>query len=56
MKHIGMRYHWLHSTIEDQLLKLKKIHMDDNVANMLTKVVPKEKLELYAKVVGLDAN
>ena len=35
-KHIDVRYHWLRSTIEDQLLQLTKIHTDKNVADMLT--------------------
>ena len=55
-KHIDVRYHWLRSTIEDQLLELKKIHTRENVAHMLTKVVSKEKLELCVKLVGMNTN
>ena len=33
--HSRMRYHWLPLTVEDQLIQLKKIHIDENVANML---------------------
>mgnify|MGYP000046436263 FL=1 len=38
------------------MLQLEKVHTDDNVADMLTKVVPKEKLELCAKLVGMEVN
>ena len=53
-KHIDVRYHWLRSTIEDQILQLKKIHTDENVDYMLTKVVSKEKLELCVKLAGMN--
>ena len=55
-KHIDVRYHWLRSAIEDQLLQLTKIHTDKNVADMLTKVVSKEKLELCVKLAGMNTN
>ena len=55
-KHIEMRCHWLCLPIEDKLLQPKKIHTDGNVADMLTKVVSTEKLELCAKFVGLNAS
>ena len=55
-KHIDLRFHWLRSAIKDQLLQLKKIHTDKNVADMLTKVVSKEKLELCVKLAGMNTN
>ena len=55
-KHIDVRYHWLRLAIEEQMLQLDKVHTDDNVADMLTKVVPREKLELCAKLAGMEIN
>ena len=55
-KHIDVRYHWLRLAIEEQTLQLEKVHTDDNVADMLTKVVPREKLELCAKLAGMEMN
>ena len=55
-KHIDVRYHWLRSTIEDQLLQVTKIRTDKNVADMLTKVVSKEKLELCVKLAGMNTH
>ncbi|CAN0915054.1 Retrovirus-related Pol polyprotein from transposon TNT 1-94, partial [Linum grandiflorum] len=39
-KHIDVRYHWLRDVIEEQMMKLKKVHTDKNCADVLTKVVP----------------
>ena len=37
-------------------MQLRKIHTDENLANMLTKVVPKEKLELFAGLASMNSN
>uniref|UniRef100_A0A2N9HLM6 Integrase catalytic domain-containing protein n=1 Tax=Fagus sylvatica TaxID=28930 RepID=A0A2N9HLM6_FAGSY len=55
-KHIDVRYHWLRLIVDQQLMQLRKIHTDKNLANMLTKVVPKEKLELCAGSAGMNSN
>uniref|UniRef100_A0A2N9EH16 Integrase catalytic domain-containing protein n=1 Tax=Fagus sylvatica TaxID=28930 RepID=A0A2N9EH16_FAGSY len=55
-KHIDVRYHWLRLIIDQQLMQLRKIHTDKNPADMLTKVVPKEKLELCAGSAGMNSN
>ena len=36
IKHINIRYHWLCQEIEQKLFKLEKIHIDENVVNMMT--------------------
>ena len=56
MKHIDMRYHWLRLIVDQQLMQLRKIHIDKNPADMLTKVVPKEKLELCAGSAAMNSN
>ena len=55
-KHIEVRYHWIRLVIEKWLMQLRKIHTEKNPADMLTKVVTKEKLELYAGMVGMNSN
>ena len=52
-KHIQLRYHFIRSVLEDGQLKLDKIHTDDNPADMLTKVVTREKLNSSSASVGL---
>ena len=43
-KHIELKYHFIRSVLEDELLKLEKIHTSKNIADMFTKVVTREKL------------
>ena len=52
-KHIDIRYHWICEIIDKQLLKLVKIHTKENPADMLTKAVTKEKLELCRDIAGM---
>ena len=43
-KHIQLRYHLIRSIVEDEMLKLEKMHTSQNLVGMLTKVVTREKL------------
>ena len=52
-KHIQLWYHFLRSVLEDGQLKLEKIHTNDNLADMLTKVVTREKPNSSSASVGL---
>jgi hypothetical protein len=52
-KHIDIRYHFIRSLLEDGQLTLTKIHTKENPADMLTKVVPPDKLRFCATSVGL---
>ncbi|CAA0824274.1 cysteine-rich RLK (RECEPTOR-like protein kinase) 8 [Striga hermonthica] len=54
-KHIDVRYHWLRQVVEEQLFKLEKIHTDKNPGDMMmTKVVIGGKLQLCAKMIGME--
>ena len=44
-KHIDLRYHFICIFLKDGVLSLMKIHMSQNPADMLTKVVTTEKLK-----------
>jgi len=39
-KHINVRFHFVWETINEGDIELQKIHMKENLADMLTKVVP----------------
>lgn len=52
-KHIDVRYHFIRSMLEEGSFKLEKIHTNKNSADMLTKSVPKEKLEFCIASLGL---
>ena len=43
-KHIDVRYHWIRKANEKQLFQIRKIHTNKNIADMMTKVITKEKL------------
>ena len=53
-KHIDVRYYWLQDVIEDNQMKLKKIHTHKNGADMLTKIVPGSKVVLCSNLSGLS--
>jgi len=53
-KHIQLKYHFIRSVLEDGELKLEKIHTSQNPADMITKVVTREKLRICSVSVGLQ--
>lgn len=52
-KHIDLRYHWIRQVLEEGNLQLEKIHTTENPADMLTKILPRDKQELCRSLVGL---
>ena len=52
-KHIQVRYHWIRDVLEMKLLQLEKIHTDDNGSDMMTKILPSEKLMSCKRIAGL---
>ena len=54
-KHIELKYHFIRSVLDEELLKLEKIHTSQNFADMLTKGVTREKLSSWSAFVGLQA-
>lgn len=52
-KHIDVRYHWIREVLSSKQMQLEKIHTDDNGADMLTKVVTREKLEVCRQMAGM---
>ncbi|KAL6179251.1 hypothetical protein ACLB2K_050767 [Fragaria x ananassa] len=53
-KHIDLRYHWIRDVVSKKLLQLRKIHTNENISDMLTKVMPQHKLEYCSKSAGMD--
>ena len=53
-KHIGIRYHFIRSLLEDEVLTLIKILGSKNLADMLTKTVTIDKLNLCSKSIRLQ--
>ena len=54
-KHIQLKYHFIRSVLDEELLKLEKINTSRNPADMLMKGVTREKLSSFSIFVGLQA-
>ena len=54
-KHSDLRYHWIRDAMLSKMFQLKKIHTDKNSSDMLTKVVPSQKLEFCIKSAGMES-
>ena len=55
-KHIEVRYNWLRLIVEQQLFELENIHTNENPADMLTKVVSREKLQFCARLADMKSD
>ena len=53
LKHIKLRYHSIREYIEDGDLKICKVHTDLNVADPLTKALPRAKHDLHQNAMGV---
>ena len=53
--HVQLNSHFIISILKGELLKLEKIHARENIVDMLTKVVTREKLSSYLVSVGLKS-
>ena len=47
------RYHWIRYVLESKKLYLEKIYTNENGSDMLTKCLPKKKLEACRQRAGL---
>ena len=54
-KHIDVGYHWIRDVLNSKQMQLEKVHTDDNGADMLTKVVTKEKLDVCRRLADMTA-
>ncbi|GKE92073.1 hypothetical protein Tco_1573168 [Tanacetum coccineum] len=52
-RHYHRRYHYVRECIELGEINLLKVHTDDNLADPLTKALPKGKLTQHARSIGL---
>ena len=54
-KHIQLKYHFIRFVLDEELLKLEKIHTSQNPADMLTKGVTRDKMSSCSVSVGIKA-
>ncbi|KAK1663046.1 hypothetical protein QYE76_051205, partial [Lolium multiflorum] len=56
LKHIKLRYHSIREYIEDGEVKICKVHTDLNVADPLTKALPRAKHDQHQNAMGVRIN
>ncbi|KAK1691795.1 hypothetical protein QYE76_008492, partial [Lolium multiflorum] len=56
LKHIKLRYHSIREYIEDGEVKICKVHTDLNVADPLTKALPRAKHDQHQNAMGVSMN
>ena len=52
-KHIDVRYHFIRDMVEKKQVELARVDTKDNIADSLTKPVPKAKFDMCAEGMGL---
>lgn len=53
-KHIDVRFHYVREIVQEGEVKLCKIHTSNNQADIMTKVLPANKLEYLCEILKLD--
>ena len=52
-KHIEVKYHFKRYMLEDKIMKLFKVHTNDNLANLLTKGLPPKSFAYCRTLMGV---
>ncbi|GJT45577.1 retrotransposon protein, putative, ty1-copia subclass [Tanacetum coccineum] len=52
-RHFQRKYHYIHEVIQEREIVLKKIHIDDNVADSFTKPMPYDKHYEHPMAIGI---
>ena len=53
MKHIDLRYHFIHEAVEDSKIQVKYVPTDDNVLDIFTKPLLRPKFTKFVESLGL---
>ena len=54
MKHIDVRYHFIHEALENKLLEIKYVPTDENIADIFTKPLSRPLFKKFRKMLGLS--
>ncbi|MCO5568940.1 hypothetical protein L7F22_022643 [Adiantum nelumboides] len=52
-KHISVKYHHFQEVLKDKHMQLVKVHIDDNLADLLTKGLPSERFTHCRALMGV---
>ena len=53
MKHLDLRFYWLRDCVDEQVISPQYIPTADMAADILTKALPRQKVEVCRKLMGL---
>ena len=53
-KHIGVQYHFVQEVVEEGTMDMQKIHMKDNLADVMTKPINSDKFKWCRSSYGLS--
>jgi len=53
-KHIEVRYQWIRDAMEMKSFVVEKIHTDNNMSDMMTKPLPREKFKFFIREADLS--
>ena len=54
-KHIEVHYHYVHECIKENMINVVKVNSDDNIADIFTKSLCKEKFERFRTMLNLKS-
>lgn len=52
-KHIEVHYHYVHEYVRENFIKIIKVNTDENIADIFTKALSREKFEKFRKLLNL---
>jgi len=52
--HISVKYHFIQENIEIEDMKMIKFRSEDNIADLITKALPKTTVVKYLKEINID--
>ena len=54
MKHLDLRFYWLRDAVEAGKISPVHLRTDEMPADLLTKALPRAKVELFRRMMGLE--
>lgn len=52
-KHIEIHYHFVHESVKDKEIEIIKVNTNDNVADIFTKALTKDKFDKFRKMLNI---
>jgi methyl coenzyme M reductase subunit D len=56
VKHIDVKHHWIHETVETGNIAVTYMPSEDNIADIFTKALPCPPFEKLVRMIGLSQN